>query len=343
MENHMFADNDLPKKTTYGSYLLKMVIGLALGGILFYVLFRKVSMEELLQELKMVKMHFVVLGMLSYYIALSLRTYRWKILLKPAGKLSYFQVLVALIIGYGLNIIIPARLGEVLRADFCKRMFSLSRFKVLGSIVIERMADGLVVVMILLSGLAFLQTGVANHAIIAHVALGGTILFLSVFISLLLLSIPSIQKHFNKIPFLAQYSHSFHQAIVLIRTPAFARAFSLSIIIWIFEFVALWFILLSVGILLNIFQLATVIGVVSLSTLLPSAPGFLGTMQYAYVLTTGMWGYSAAKAILAALVNQVFLLSSVVIVASFLGLLIYFSTLFRRLLQSPSIGLVSPH
>jgi hypothetical protein len=59
----------------------------------------------------------------------------------------------ALLVGYGFNNLIPARLGELVRADYAKRQFGVSRSAALGSIVIERLLDGFIVVLCLSEGL----------------------------------------------------------------------------------------------------------------------------------------------------------------------------------------------
>ncbi len=84
--------------------------------------------------------------MIAYAINLSLRTWRWQIILRPVAAIPYPIVARALLVGYGLNTIMPARLGELFRAEFFKKTFGLSRIWGLTSIVIERLFDGLTVV-----------------------------------------------------------------------------------------------------------------------------------------------------------------------------------------------------
>lgn len=57
-----------------------------------------------------------------------------------------------------------------------------------------------------------------------------------------------------------------------------------------------------------------VVGVSSLSTLLPSAPGFLGPYQYAYALVLSLLGYESGQGVAAATAVQLFLMGSLTIV-----------------------------
>jgi uncharacterized membrane protein YbhN (UPF0104 family) len=66
-------------------------------------------------------------AIVAYAVNLSLRTRRWQIILRPVAAIPYRVVGRALLVGYGLNTIMPARLGKLFRAEFFKRSFGLSR------------------------------------------------------------------------------------------------------------------------------------------------------------------------------------------------------------------------
>jgi len=67
-------------------------------------------------------------------------------------------------------------------------------------------------------------------------------------------------------------------------------------------------------------QMLSIVGIVSLSTMLPSAPGFVGTYQYAYAFAVSLFSYEPAKGVAAATATQIFLLGS----QTLAGLGIYF-------------------
>jgi len=67
---------------------------------------------------------------------LALRAWRWQVILRPVAAIPYPSVARALLVGYGLNAIMPARLGELFRAEFFKKTYGLSRVWGLTSIVI---------------------------------------------------------------------------------------------------------------------------------------------------------------------------------------------------------------
>ena len=94
-----------------------------------------------------------------YALNLSLRAWRWQVILRPVAELRYPIVARVLLIGYGLNTIMPARLGELFRAEFLRKACGLPRAPALTSIVVERLLDGLAVVLCLGVGLLLASRG----------------------------------------------------------------------------------------------------------------------------------------------------------------------------------------
>lgn len=113
----------------------------------------------------------------------------------------------------------------------------------------------------------------------------------------------------------------FRKGLAGMRGARLAQVVRLSLIVWLLEGTALWTVLKAVDVSLSWQQMLSVVGIVSLSTLLPSAPGFVGTYQYAYAFTVSLFGYQPAQGVAAATAAQVFLLGCMILV----GLGLYFS------------------
>ena len=58
--------------------------------------------------------------------------------------------------GFAANYVLPGRIGELFRADYAHRVFNMSRFTSLGTIVVERVCDGIVLVCALWIGLGWI-------------------------------------------------------------------------------------------------------------------------------------------------------------------------------------------
>jgi uncharacterized protein (TIRG00374 family) len=85
-----------------------------------------------------------IIFILSFFISHIIRALRWKVMLnstKPDTSILY--LLGAIMIGYGVNSFVP-RLGEFYRGMFAGKWENISRSSVLGSIVVERVIDILI-------------------------------------------------------------------------------------------------------------------------------------------------------------------------------------------------------
>ena len=107
--------------------------------------------------------------------------------------------------------------------------------------------------------------------------------------------------------------YAFQSSIRLVRTSRILLVLLGSVVVWGFDGLAIWAILKAYAVDLNFFQMCLALGVVSLATLLPSPPGFVGTMQFAFVLACTALGFSATQGIVAATASQLFLLLPMVL------------------------------
>jgi uncharacterized protein (TIRG00374 family) len=258
----------------------------------------------------------VGLAMCFYAAALFCRIVRWKTVLSAVVPLYLSRVAVALLTGYAANAVLPARLGELFRADFCRREYGTPRSTVLGTIAIERLTDGIIVLTALLIGLIAVHTDANTTATLKSVMIAGVVLFGAAGLGLYLIGSDWSPALFAKVPRLSNHLNAFHASLQLLRKPKIFLVLLGSVIIWCFEGGALWAMLNACGVDLGVAQVCLVIGLVSLSTLLPSPPGFLGTMQFAFVIATTALGYSASQGLVAATATQLFLLIPMILVGS---------------------------
>jgi uncharacterized protein (TIRG00374 family) len=138
--------------------IIEIIVGLV--GTLFFLglALSHVQLQAVAATLASADLTWVGAAIFVYAVNLSFRARRWQIILRSVATISYPNVARAVLVGYGLNTIMPARLGELLRAEYVKQCFGLSRIFALTSIVIERLFDGLTVVACLGLGLLLTTT-----------------------------------------------------------------------------------------------------------------------------------------------------------------------------------------
>ena len=70
----------------------------------------------------------------------------------------------------------------------------------------------------------------------------------------------------------------------VLRTRRTAKVTALTLLIYLPDALALWFVVKSVGLGLGFADTLVLLGVASFSTVVPSGPAFIGTLQFAYAL-----------------------------------------------------------
>lgn len=244
----------------------------------------------------------------AYAANLALRAWRWQVILEPTAAVAYSAMARVLVVGYGLNTIMPLRLGELVRAEFLKNSCDVPRVPALTSIVIERMLDGLAVVACLGLGLVLAAHTHQPDALLLDLLAVSSVLFGIVLLGALCLGGHRIAGVFAAFPRVFRLVESVGEGFATLRTWRALAIALLTLILYVPEAASIWCVVKAVGLPLGFSDTLVLVGAASLSTLLPSGPGFLGTLQFAYVLAIGFAGGEAAIGVAAATLVQCCLL-----------------------------------
>src|SRR5215469_4467246 len=282
--------------------LFQVAVSLAIGIVLLWLAIARIDIAGLGAELAQVRPGWLAAGVATYWVALMLRSWRWGILLAPVRRLSFGQVFHGLLVGYAANYLLPARLGELVRADFLGRRHRISRLSVVGTIVVERLFDVVVFVGFIFAGIWALHSssdsriGPILHTV-EFVAIGCVVL-----VALLLLLLRLRHKPLPRaVTFLEQHLHSLAQGLHLITgTREVAILVLATAIVWTADTTTYWLLARSLGTNLGLLPMLLVMGMSCLAALIPAAPGNIGALQYALVLAfqllglPGVTGFSLA-------------------------------------------------
>jgi hypothetical protein len=274
--------------------------------------------------------------MLIYAANLTVRAWRWQVILRPVAAIPYPVVARALLVGYGLNAVMPARLGELFRAEFFKKTFGLSRVWGLTSIVIERLFDGIMVICCLGIGLLLATAAKPNSGVLINVLVTGSALFGTVLLAAFFLSGSIMSRIGGRFPGLSAQLGMVQQGLEILRTWRTLEVVAITLIIYVPDALTLWLLVKAVGLTLGFSDTLVLLGAASLSTLVPSGPAFLGTLQFAYALAVEFAGGARALGIAAATLAQLCLLLPLALIA--VGILVHGSgtALYTLLLKRQS-------
>ncbi len=287
---------------------LPWIVGLGCGAGFLALTVAKLDQQSLADVWSSVRLYWVLPAILAFAASLAVRVVRWRELLRPMRGLQLAQVTEPLLIGYALNNIFPARLGELFRAHYARHSFGLSRSAVLGTIVIERVFDLLTIVLLLGVGItATLSVQDAAESILWTLLTSAiyVLALIAVFATSLWLMLRSgVMARF---PGINRRATDFSVGLRAIIGSSAILVVSVSLLLWFLETAALWSMLAATGIHLSPGEVALVMGCVSLSTLIPSAPGFIGTFQFAFYVALTLIDYDGAHGVIAATLTQLFL------------------------------------
>jgi uncharacterized protein (TIRG00374 family) len=149
-------------------------IGLGVSLIFIALFLFRADFDEIGDAFADANYPLAFLSLPVYFLAAWFRTLRWKYLLRPLAAVSTARLYPVVIIGFMANNLIPARVGELVRAYVLRERERVSMSASLGTIVVDRVFDGLTLVLFLiLAGLfATVSAEVRTLAIIMVVLFG---------------------------------------------------------------------------------------------------------------------------------------------------------------------------
>lgn len=238
-----------------------------------------------------------------------LRAWRWRYLLIPIRRLDNNSLFSALMIGYGANTIMPAHLGEFLRAYVLAKKQAMPMSPVFATIVMERIIDvfSLLILMLIALFLFPFPAWAAKSGYIMLAGMIGLIIFLfflkkatSPTIKLLLFVLRSFPEKFGyKIETIIK---NFLAGIVpLRRRYDYIIAGVLSFAIWSCYGVV-FFLCLQAFNFTTVYHLTWMTSLIllvitTIAVVVPSSPGYVGTYHYLCQISLAMVGVPAGPAL----------------------------------------------
>ena len=272
-------------------------LGLVISAIFLWLAFRKVDFALVWEQLKTANLTYVALGIFAYFIALFIRTWRWKVLLQPIKSVSLKKLFPVLSAGYMANNIYPARAGDFLRSVLLRKKEGVPISASLATIVVEHLFDGIAILGLVLFNLGELTHFAANSqwvGIIENTAFWVGLIFgliLLVFIGMVLMpekmSVLTNWVINHLVPTKLRNSLSgivekFTDGLRVLRSPLQSLlVLCQSVLIWVIETGLYWGVMKAMGLELTFQSLLMVVGIVNLVLLVPAAPGGLGTFDAA--------------------------------------------------------------
>lgn len=278
-----------------------------ISAVFLYFAFRRVDLRELATAFGRANYSHVVPAALLTLISLLFRVVRWKYLLHHIKRIGFASLMASASIGFMANHVLPVRLGELIRAYVIGRKEQISKSSAFATIVLARILDGMTVllffVIILLTHSydypEWLQKTIFVAFIFFFLAFG-FILFLKLRSDMALRAASFLMKPFprNVDSAVSRLLGSFIDGLGIIKSARNAVMASLfSILVWLPNGVIIYILAKSFDIDLPFSGALLMLAIYTFGIMIPSAPAFIGTIQYFSVIGLSLFGVSRPVAL----------------------------------------------
>lgn len=275
-----------------------MAVGFALSGIALYYFLKRVDGRQLLSALASADLWILSICVITKGTVLSLNATRTQILLLPLRRYRFFECFVPWLSGFVTDNLFPFRLGELVRIDLLARAGGISRSSTTAVVGLDRLID-LVSLLILLA--------VAAPVLTFELASAGRLILVGTIVALCVATVVWVAIHPTVVSRLVatlvrpmnagsqkwliqkaqQFSEglgglrSWKMVLSVLAVTLLARAVGmLTIQCWLWAF----------DLSIPAYAPLIVLLFISIGTMIPSSPGFIGTFHVACAYALELMG-----------------------------------------------------
>nr|MBN1228182.1 flippase-like domain-containing protein [Anaerolineae bacterium] len=124
-----------------------ILAGLIISAVFLYLSLRRANLDAMLEAFRSARYQYILLSLLVVIFSVFIRAIRWSVLTQ--GRLSIGDAFWLFNIGFLVNNLLPARIGEISRAMLAGQRPAMHFSSALSSIVVERLFDMVAVVVML--------------------------------------------------------------------------------------------------------------------------------------------------------------------------------------------------
>jgi uncharacterized protein (TIRG00374 family) len=263
------------------------------------LLLRNLEWRAVGEALRGADLRWVLLAALINFIHLGAKSERWRVMLSPIRRVASLRLYYYLIVGYAASIVLPGRAGEGLRVYLLHRREQVPVYASLGVIVVEKLFEGLGLLLVVLP-LPFMlplpDWANVSIGLVALLGIGGT---LAVLFFAWRAQVVARRNQSQVPPRWARFGAGME---CVRRPPLFAAAVGWSALGYALDLVEVWLILHAVGVVVPWPAAGLVLLAVNLAIALPSTPGQLGAFEAGAVAGLRAVGVELAPALAFALV-----------------------------------------
>ncbi len=281
-------------------------MGTLLSVLFLWLAFRQVRLGEVWNALHRANPWLVGAALGAFLATQGVKAARWKALFYPEHKERRLGRLMGVIyIGQMVNAAVPARLGEIARAYLLARTESVSGAYALGTIVLEKALDSLMLLLVVLVTSIFMPfpSWVKGSSLVVS---GGMVVLLAVMTALSrwegrlpgwVTRVVGPQSWLGRLGVMA----AVQRAALSLRP---LRSLRMNLVLWGWS-AGNWALMIltnvlmfwAFGLRLPWTAAPLLLAILNIGIIVPSSPGRIGVFHYLCVLTLGLYGVDPALAL----------------------------------------------
>lgn len=311
----------------------KFWLGIGISMVLIFFLFRGVDYHKLWEASSHANMYYWLPAFLIQYLLMLLRALRWQYLLKSIKNIGIKDLFSATTIGFMANNLLPARMGEFVRAYVIGEKAGISVTSSFATIVVERLFDIATMLCLTVALFMFFELPGGVSEIEGMIRAGALVLLavsVTAFFFLFLLvryreKGLSISRSVLR-PFPEKFQEqavlflgSLASGLEIVKDGRSLFMVSLySALNWLISALPIYIITASFGFALPFSSALLILILLAFAVSVPSSPGYVGPFHAAVYLGLGFYGIGKEEAIGMAIVMHLAQFVPLVILGLFL-------------------------
>ena len=134
-------------------------LGVAVTALFVAVAFVRLDLGETWSVAAGANYAYLVPAIAVYFVSLYVRSFRWRYLLRPFAEVRAWRLYPVVLVGYMANNVLPVRLGELARSYYLSVREPVRGSTALATVLVERVFDGLTLLLFLAVTALFLPIG----------------------------------------------------------------------------------------------------------------------------------------------------------------------------------------
>jgi uncharacterized protein (TIRG00374 family) len=285
----------------------KFAAGAAFSALFLYVALRAAGPDDVVEAFGHAEYLRAVPAALLILASLWLRAYRWQSILLPVKRIPMELLFRATCVGTMANAVFPGRLGELVRAHMVGKRERMPRGMSFATVVGERVLDGLALMLFLAISLSFGSAytpgWLRETALFAFLGYTLCVLFLLFLKGRRDAAVKSLRVCLAFVPERVRTRlivglRSFVDGLGSFRgSKSLYASMLLSPVVWLPNVAAIHLLLEATGIHLPVQVSLILLVALCIVVIVPSAPGYIGTTQFACVAVLRHCGVPPGQAL----------------------------------------------